>query len=169
MAKGQSFERDMAKRLSRWITGRKSPLVLWRSVQSGGWSQKIETHLGDLAPISAEGHRFLSVFVVELKNYKVVDVWPWMVSRQASLLGKWWGKLLTETPEDRSPMLIVKRFRANPVVGIDAAFAAHVGLDIPYIEVGNLYDINARFFDLELFLNSISEQELFEAYVAWKN
>lgn len=75
MAKGGSFEREIAKKLSLWWSGGKSDDVFWRTSNSGGRAttrrkkgQKSYAGHGDLSYTHPDGKPFIDYFALELKR-----------------------------------------------------------------------------------------------------
>lgn len=81
-SKGGSFEREMSRELSLWISNGKDNNLLWRSATSGGAAtirrkKGITTglasaHLGDMCAVGDNplGHKFVRTFHAEMKFYK---------------------------------------------------------------------------------------------------
>ena len=83
-AKGSSFERLVARKLSLWITDGKDSTQLIRSVLSGGWGQGnvvSARQLGDLAANGPAGEEFRKHFVVECKHRFSIDPWSYWTIR----------------------------------------------------------------------------------------
>lgn len=70
MAKGSQFERDMAKTLTEWVTGKKKPYIFWRTPSSGQLMTVSEAWdvSGDLMAIRPEGIFLTNKFNFECKN-----------------------------------------------------------------------------------------------------
>lgn len=74
--KGAAFERDIARKLSLWITGGASHYTLHRSTASGGRSTTLQKKgiilgesAGDLQAIQPEGEEFIRKYFIECKAY----------------------------------------------------------------------------------------------------
>ncbi len=114
--KGGVFEREIAKKLSLWITGTSETNVLWRTAGSGGRAtqsyktgEKQEAQIGDIGAIHPAGHWFQQHFVVEAKHYKDLDLVPFLFKGKG-LLTKFWEKLVSESNiYSRFPLLIGKQ------------------------------------------------------------
>lgn len=136
--KGGSGERTVARILTKWITGKSTPEVLWRSAMSGGKATmagvKRHTMAGDFVAIDSRAQFLTGVAVLEVKNRKpanVLDFLPLLpedvdclkVSKGAKTRGKrswkntiycWWMKLCEEAKEaEKIPILIFKRFQTK--------------------------------------------------------
>ena len=123
MAKGGSYERDVAKTLTRWLNpdGTEKPIQLWRSNLSGGWSGRELADVGDLAPKDQLGFEFRSYFGVECKHWRDISFWGIFTHDSPMILG-WWDKLREECEEyDICPLLIMKRSRYAELIGFPSA------------------------------------------------
>jgi hypothetical protein len=134
-AKGSQFERDIARRLSKWwMNDTAQDDVFWRTDSSGGRStQRAKQGLttknatGDIASRCMEGDLFVKHFVVEIKRgYNKLD--PLLLldkpENKNHIFRDWWYKLDMECiREDAAwPMLIFKRDRAETCVAISEHF-----------------------------------------------
>jgi hypothetical protein len=70
-AKGSSFERDICKRLSLWVSDGEEQDCFWRSAMSGGRSTvanrrgvKLNRQAGDITSTSPEGHALTDKFFI---------------------------------------------------------------------------------------------------------
>lgn len=113
--KGSAFERDVCVKLSLWVSGGKKTDLFWRSAMSGGRATvarktgKMVRQAGDICATTPEGHSFTSVWFVECKSYKQIDLAQFLVLRKGVLAG-WWKKCRFEARQyGREPMLIVKQ------------------------------------------------------------
>jgi hypothetical protein len=75
MAKGSSFEREMAKQLSLWWSTGSREDLFWRSAGSGGRAtqraksgKSTANSAGDLMAMDADGQKLLDVVTIELKR-----------------------------------------------------------------------------------------------------
>lgn len=111
-AKGSSFERFYAKKISLWITDGKRDDAVWRSSNSGGKATVTEsdTQCGDLVPTRPEAQSFFDRFSLELKNYKAIDFLHF--NKENFILYKWWEQASGDAKRsgDKHPLLI---FRIN--------------------------------------------------------
>lgn len=115
--KGSAFERLVAHDLSMWITRKKDPRQLIRSVLSGGWQgttgKEGWRQVGDLAPNGPIGERFRRRYAVECKHHRQINLLGLWVppSKKADVLFNWWAKLKKDAAAAGvEPMII---FRAN--------------------------------------------------------
>lgn len=117
-AKGGSFERSIAVRLSLWVSGHKRDDLFWRTASSGGratfhnkssTNAKLAHQAGDIAAIHPDGRLLLELFLVECKFWKSIG-FDKLVFGQAPPFAREWVKL-SETCSLflRCPMLIGKQ------------------------------------------------------------
>lgn len=113
--KGSSFERDISKKLSLWISEGKRDDLLWRSQSSGGrWTQrnkkglKTENQVGDIASTNEESKWFVDKFIVECKSYKDINLWS-IITKSKGTIIDWLDTILEQCEkEGKIPFLIVK-------------------------------------------------------------
>ena len=148
-AKGSSFERDICKRLSLWLTAGKSEDVFWRSAMSGGRATVAKGKVrqaGDITSVSPEGHILTDRLYLECKHLKDISL-DCLIKGKGNLLTIWHKTVEEAAKYDKIPCLI---FRQNhyPVVfctnydGIKILDA----IDLVCVESGDLNLI--RFDDL---------------------
>lgn len=88
-SKGSSFERDICKKLSIYLTNGKDERVMWRTSNSGGTatvqknmkSKFAKKNAGDICQISERGlyknvDKFFDTYFIECKAYKYVSIYP---------------------------------------------------------------------------------------------
>ncbi len=115
-AKGSSFERDVCKKLSLYITNGERADCLWRSSMSGGRAtiqikkgQENKAQVGDISSIDILSHKFISSFYVECKHYRTLDLVPGLVHSRGAL-HSFWVKLVKDAKEAKKcPALIAKQ------------------------------------------------------------
>lgn len=113
--KGSSFERKVAKELSRWITGGKRDDVLWRTSISGGRATvarkkgKEVRQSGDLCAVAPEGHAFCDAFYMELKHYRDLQIDKFLIYGEG-ILAKFWAKAHKEAVlSGKEPLMIIRQ------------------------------------------------------------
>ncbi len=114
-AKGASFEREICRKLSLWVTGGRREDCFWRSAMSGGRATvarkrgKDVQQSGDITAVHPEGHAFLDRWYVECKHYKDLSLDAFLV-KGTGPLASFWKKACDEAKHyKRSPMLICKQ------------------------------------------------------------
>lgn len=100
--KGSDYERSVARKLTKWMTGSSKPEVVWRtSTSCAKHTQDVKKGIkggkmpGDLMSISKVSSWFAppdGVFVIECKNVKKLDLLGMFLSQ--GNLTKWWRKLM---------------------------------------------------------------------------
>lgn len=125
--KGASFERDMAVKLSLWISNGEREDLLWRSSMSGGRStvakkkgKDLSSSAGDLSSINAESQAFINKFFLECKHYQ--DIYLIGLIVPSGHLYKFWQTAVTQANSYKKyPMLIAKQNRLQPIVFLQIA------------------------------------------------
>jgi hypothetical protein len=123
MAKGGSFEREISKFLTKWLTGKEKPYKYWRQDASGGLATIHEenVHLtGDIKPLARDSEFFTDVFSIECKTgYPKTSFWQHFKSTKFAL-EQFWVQCVEDTPENKHPMLIYRKLRRKSIVGINS-------------------------------------------------
>jgi hypothetical protein len=120
--KGSSFEREICRALSLWMSHGKQEDVFWRSAMSGGRStvafgkgKRLATQAGDLSCIHPVGNAFASRFLVECKFYADLNFLGLLTGK--GRLMEFWGEVLVQAAAySKLPMLIAKQNRVLPIV-----------------------------------------------------
>lgn len=122
-AKGSGWERDIAKLLTKWITGSEKPYIFWRSPASGGLGtmKMAENVSGDIVAIRPEGTFFTDIFSVECKTgYPNACLFKHLRDVKSNEIEQFWTQCSTGAREDnKSGMLIYKKKGNQPIVGIE--------------------------------------------------
>lgn len=134
--KGNSFEWDIARKISLWLTGGEDKSQLIRSVMSGGhaglrsqFAKKAENQVGDLAPNGPQGEWFRNTFGIECKNYKADPDWWHAITSECWIVEGWWKKINEEcSPNNLQPLLIMKRNGRPVVVMMDSDLCHQAGV-----------------------------------------
>lgn len=163
-AKGSGYEREVAKFLSRWITGKEKELVFWRSPSSGALctiSNVLETS-GDLIAIKPEGEWFLKLFSVEIKTgYPHADFFQHFKDMKGDVIKEFWLQCQTDARKSKKyGMLIFKKKGLKPIVGIDSNMKELLLKNIYLLKSLMLaYDDGTpdiNFYDMEMFFNTVT-------------
>lgn len=126
--KGSSFERDVAKQLSAWLTRGENPDCLWRSAMSGGKATVTGSAVGtgDLVAVHPDGHPLIERVCFELKRgYPAAD---WYSIVESNKPAKPIVDFIKQAKDSASlgacPMwsIIHKRDRKRPMVYFDGGF-----------------------------------------------
>ncbi len=116
-SKGNSFERYVAKSLSKWISNGKTDSAFWRSQSSGARATQnyksgniVSGQFGDICNTDPEYKLLTDISVIELKSYKDLNLWSILTDNKSkSLLGFWENLIETSKIEEKSPIMIVKQ------------------------------------------------------------
>jgi len=123
MAKGGSFEREISKYLTKWLTGTEKPYKYWRQDASGGLAtiHAENVHLtGDIKPLGKDAEFLTDVFSIECKTgYGKTSFWQHFPSTKFALQD-FWVQCIEDAPENKYPMLIYRKLRRKPIVGINS-------------------------------------------------
>jgi hypothetical protein len=127
-AKGASFERDVCKRLSLWITQGAREDCFWRSAMSGGRAtvgrRKGKDHIrqaGDITATSPEGHVLTDKWYIECKNVKDLAITAALFNGVGTLAGFWREAVEQASHFKRMPMIIAKQNMQKTVVFVPSA------------------------------------------------
>ena len=119
---GNNFEREIAKRLSLWVSENKSDDLFWRDLSSGARAttrkkQNKETiNDGDLVAVDLNYKWFTDLFYIDTKSYKECNFNFTNTKNQKSngILNQW-KKVCSDCPDKKIPMMICKiRDRKTP-------------------------------------------------------
>lgn len=119
--KGGKFERDIARFLTKWLTGKEKPYMYWRQDASGAIATiHIENYhmAGDIKAIHPDADFLTRIFTIELKTgYPKTSFWQFF-SKAEFKIKEFWEETISETPESKHPMLIYRKLGRRPIVGI---------------------------------------------------
>lgn len=120
--KGSSFERKVCVQLSLWVSKGKHKDLFWRSAMSGGRAtvfHKSGTTIrqaGDICAVAPQGHRFTSIYFIECKHVKSLDIASFILDGKGTL-AKFWAKASKQARDHmRRPLLIAKENRRPTLV-----------------------------------------------------
>jgi hypothetical protein len=173
--KGNVFERDVCKALSRWLSSNSIDNLFTRNIISGGsFTNKVkaadEHHgmPGDIMANHPSAFAFLSLFTVECKHHRDMNLDGYLYDRRgvSSL-----AKIITKCQKEAAhaglrPMLVIKQNNrpAQMLVEADAGLAALATvprkLRLPYhaLHSGTMY-----LFDFEVFRNTVYAERMLAA------
>lgn len=135
--KGSSYEREICRRLSLWVTAGAATDVFWRSAMSGGRATvahkkgQVVRQAGDITAVSPEGHSLCSRYYIECKHYKDLDIQSFFLTGKG-LLAKFWKTTVREAKKHgRYPVLIVRQNRVPDLVLARPVTLSHVLARLP--------------------------------------
>lgn len=117
--KGNTFEREVSKSLSLWVSEGEDPHVFWRSASSGAKATvnakfkgiKDFGQCGDIASVSSRGSKFIRMYFIELKFYKNLHMESFIYGKpEKNSILEFWKKTQVQALEyDKIPLMIVKQ------------------------------------------------------------
>jgi hypothetical protein len=121
--KGASFERDVCRRLSLWVSNGKQEDCYWRSSMSGGRStvaakkgKRLAAQAGDISCIHPLGEPFAAKFLIECKHYANLELTQLCLNGKGKLAEFW--KIVSKEADrcGKEPLLIAKQNRYPTIV-----------------------------------------------------
>lgn len=156
--KGASFERELCKLLSLWVSNNTQEDVYWRSAISGGRStvafakgKRLAAQAGDISCIHPVGQKFADLFFMEAKFYK--DLQYQGLLTNTGHLYKFWLEAQKQAKQyGKHPLLIAKQNRMPVMVCLDVKGCW--ALDDPDITV-SYHDLDLQMLPLTEFLLNV--------------
>jgi len=124
--KGSTYERDICRRLSLWVSNRLRQDVFWRTAMSGGRAtmrsrlapnaSPFTAQAGDISAIHPWGHLLLDLFTVECKYWRDLHL-EHLIFDQAGYIGKLWIEPnKTAALHKREPFVVLKQNQRLDIV-----------------------------------------------------
>lgn len=149
--KGSSFERDVSRALSLWITNGKLEDCLWRSAMSGGRATaarkkgSVVRQAGDITAVAPEGHVLTDHWYIECKFYKDFEIASMLIANTGKLASFWNIARHQSAHHKKFPMLIFKSNRMPVLVivspGTLEQFIDDTKIGVPTVIKPGAYDI----------------------------
>lgn len=170
MAKGGDFEREIAKFLTKWASGKTKPYWYWRLLGSGSVATLSEENRelsGDLHALRPEACFLTDRFSIECKTgYPDTRFHQHFKGIKTFKIEEFWEQTIRDA--DRSlkfPMLIYRRKGMKPIVGIDLVVYNKLGYKlqgIGFIMLGNFRNntIPVWFYDMNKFFERITSDDI---------
>jgi hypothetical protein len=121
-AKGSSFEREICKKLSLWVSEGRRDDLFWRSAMSGGRAtvrskvgKATINQLGDITAIDPLGFPLTDKFVIECKNYANLE-WSSFIYGKGFVWKTWEILFKLSLDNNKRPFLILKQNMQKPLV-----------------------------------------------------
>lgn len=132
--KGHSFEREIAKKLSLWISKGEREDIFYRSQSSGARATQrnksgkdTEGQYGDICSSSVEGNGLMNIWSIEVKtgygkkNKGEMQRWDILdlldSSQKETVLQKFWNQCVRDAElSNREPVLIFRRNGRKPCI-----------------------------------------------------
>ncbi len=132
-SKGHGFEREVAKRISQWISGNKdTPYLIYRTSNSGATftvnSRKGKGHesmTGDLTAIDESAKFFTDKISIECKTgYKTANIFSTFKGAKNDILRGFWEQATSDANKvGKEPMLVFKPLGNKWLMGLTENFA----------------------------------------------
>jgi len=123
MSKGGSFEREVSKALTIWLTGVEKPYMFWRMPGSGGLAtihEECRELSGDIRSLSRDGEFLTKAFSIECKTgYPKTSFWQHFKDLKNFGIREFWKQANNDADKcGKSPMLIYRKKGKQIIVGI---------------------------------------------------
>lgn len=121
-SKGASYEREVCKQLSLWISRGLHEDIFWRSAMSGGRAtvgfksgKNHSSQVGDISLVSPLGSKLISAFAIEVKHYADLN-FTGLLTGKGNLL-KFWTEINEQASRyGKLPMMFARQNRLLPTV-----------------------------------------------------
>ena len=154
--KGSSFEREICKKLSLWISEGEKDDVFWRSAMSGGRSTvgvkkgiKRSQQVGDISAIDVIGQKFIDIFLVECKFYKNIQLHSLLFGKPSkNSIHEFWTVLEKKAKEFyKEPMLIFKQNKLPVLIGLRGeSWCCSLLADFRILPIAKFLNTDPRFY-----------------------
>ncbi len=170
MAKGGDFEREIAKFLTKWASGKTKPYWYWRLLGSGSvatLSEENKELSGDLHALRPEACFLTDRFSIECKTgYPDTRFHQHFKGIKTFKIEEFWEQTVRDA--DRSmkfPLLIYRRKGMKPIVGLDLIVYNKLGYKLQglgFIHLGNFkrHIPPVWFYDMNKFFERISSFDI---------
>jgi hypothetical protein len=161
MAKGGNFERDIAKYLTKWLTGKVKPYAYWRTPGSGSLATLSEENKdisGDIYPLKMEACFFTDRFNIECKKgYPKTNFHQHLKDNKNFEIRDFWEQCVVDANRaNKHPMLIFAKKTFKPIVGIEDDKIDKFGLtNDRYVRLYFKKLPPVNFFDRDLFFKKV--------------
>lgn len=137
MGKGGDWEREIAKFLSKWLTGSEKPYQYWRMPGSGSLATIHEENIGlsgDIRALTPEADFLTNVFSIEAKiGYPDASLDKHLKYNKSDPLYSFWQQCLDDAIKSKKlPMLIYKK-KGLPTPWVGIIYSTYLKLD-DYLE-----------------------------------
>lgn len=115
--KGNSFEREVSKLLSLFLSEGKEDDLLYRTASSGARytsrkqrGKETRNQNGDITSINPKADDFINSVNIEVKHYKDIGLWSLFTGSSSSSILEFWKQVKRDSElTSKLPMLIVKQ------------------------------------------------------------
>lgn len=121
--KGSSFERDISKYLSKWLTGSEKPYQYWRTPGSGSLCTIHEENAGlsgDIRALTSDAKFLTNVFSIECKTgYPGTSFWQHFADTKTFKIREFWEQACRDAEKGgKLPLLIYRKKGRKSLMGI---------------------------------------------------
>jgi hypothetical protein len=123
--KGASFEREVCKALSNWLSSGTQEDIFWRSALSGGRAtvafkkgKRHASQAGDITCIHPIGNALSSIFAIECKHYADLE-YKGLLTGKGKLISFWEEINKQATRYNKHPIMIVRQNRMQTHICLD--------------------------------------------------
>jgi hypothetical protein len=165
--KGGSFEREIAKYLTKWLTGKEKPYVYWRTPSSGGMATISEANKeisGDIIALRIEGAFLTDRFSVELKTgYPKASFHQHLKDNKNFEIENFWKQCLRDAERaSKYPMLMYRKLGFPIILGIDEDIREkilyHIQLPKRIVLCFETETPDVNFYDMESFFKLVTPE-----------
>jgi hypothetical protein len=169
MGKGGDFEREIAKCLTVWLTGKDKPYAYWRMPGSGSLSTIHEQNKnlsGDIMALISEAEFLTNSFSIECKTgYPQTSFWQHFGRVKNFNIEIFWRQAFEDaTKGAKHPMLIYRKKGRKPIIGISEWISNVLKINnLPSVSFCFSEDTNLpqlRFFDFNDFWKEVTPQKI---------
>lgn len=113
--KGSTFERQLCRTLSLWVSAGTDDDWFWRSAMSGGRATlRVAKHgaqrvAGDICATAPGGHALTDYYYIEAKHLQDIELTSFIVKGKGNLTAIWRSTIKQAEQHGRLPMLVAKQ------------------------------------------------------------
>jgi len=169
MSKGPDFEREIAKYLTKWVSGKTKPYLYWRLLGSGSvatLSEENKELSGDVHALRPEACFLTDRFSIECKTgYPSTRFHQHFKGIKTFKIEEFWEQTVRDANRaTKYPMMIFRRKGMKPIVGIDLVVYNQFGFmlqGIGFMMLGNFKDLPpVYFYDMNKFFDRITPDDI---------
>lgn len=165
-SKGNTYERDVCRDVSRWISNGERDDLVWRSASSGAVTTvhkgaKFKSQAGDIAAIDELAIPLMMLVTFEIKHYADLNVGNLIWQKPSKLVEFWKTHVELATKQSKIPLVVAKQDRRPPLLMVPKAFS-EIFHQCAYTYVQSLDCVIYVFSD---FLENVSYDEFIHSYL----
>ena len=123
--KGSSFEREVSKKLSKWISKGERDDLCWRTAASGGRytrrkKQGVNTEggIGDIYSVSFESKTITDSLAIECKHCKNLNLWSFITNTEAATYFGYWKEIRQKAKDEEKNAVLIAKENNKPTLWI---------------------------------------------------